>query len=219
MLVFNKTYMADKMDFETHDEGTNFSPLVGRVTAKKFARKHVFRAGAVVWAKSKGRDYYVVFRSLSRPYRGIQIPGGRVERVENVAQTILREIREETGLDTRIVCPLGYMFFENTEDDYSSLQVFYIVRPIKPIDVTKKWQFIDRDESQQIVECWCVPVETEHSFLSHNQGQIVDMFRQWLEEHKKVADQSSPVAPLFEAVDKTGIEQNASRKFTGKLAN
>lgn len=198
--------MTNTSNFDVfNDETQNFIPMTGEVTAKKFSRRHVFRAGAVVWTKHKGKDYYVVFRSLSRPYRGVQIPGGRVERVENVAQTILREIREETGLDTRIVCPLGYMFFENSDDDYSNLQVFYIVRPLQPVDVNKKWQFIDRDESQQKVECWCAPIEENHDFLSHNQGQIIDMFRQWLDEHKK---------PLF--FDKN-TKANLTKKTTSRI--
>ncbi len=163
----------------------SFDPKNVIITSKKFCRRHVFRAGAVVWTKHRGKDFYVVFRSLSRPYRGIQIPGGRVERVENIAQTIIREIKEETGLDTRIVCPLGYMFFENSVDEHSSLQIFYIVRPIYPLDVKKVWQHTDKDESQQKVECWCVPVEENCEFLSHNQHEVIEMFRQWLEEHKK----------------------------------
>ncbi len=195
--------------YNDHSPGYVLTP--GEVTSKKFSRRHVFRAGAVVWTKHKGKDYYVVFRSLTRPYRGTQIPGGRVERVENVAQTILREIREETGLDTRIVCPLGYMFFENNEDDYSNLQVFYIVRPLNPIDVSKKWQYIDRDESQQKVECWCVPVEEDHAILSHNQGQIIDMFRQWLEEHKKPANsnRNSKPQPTSRSFDKSGSRRKS----------
>mgnify|MGYP001083729317 CR=1 FL=1 len=150
----------------------------------KFGRRHVFRAGAVVWTKSKNKDFYLVFRSLSRPYRGIQIPGGRVEKVENTAQAILREIKEETGLDTKIVCPLGYMFFEN-EEEYSNLQIYYIVRPLQPVDVTKSWYHTDRDESRQKIKCWWVSVEEDCSFLSHYQHEVVLMFRQWLEEHKK----------------------------------
>ncbi len=192
-----------------NDESPGFISNKGEATSKKFSRRHVFRAGAVVWIKHKGKDYYVVFRSLTRPYRGTQIPGGRVERVENVAQTILREIREETGLDTRIVCPLGYMFFENTEDDYSNLQVFYIVRPLEPLNISQKWQYIDRDESQQKVECWCVPVDEPHDFLSHNQGHIIDMFRQWLEEHKKPETTKPPKRSKPRTFDKTKARKKA----------
>jgi ADP-ribose pyrophosphatase YjhB (NUDIX family) len=164
----------------------------------QFRRRHVFRAGAVVWTKFRGQDFYLVFRSLNRPYRGIQIPGGRVEKVENTAQAILREIKEETGLDTKIVCPLGYMFFNNEEEDYSNLQIYYIVRPLQTVDVTKSWYHTDQDETRQRIKCWWVSVEEDCSFLSHHQHEVILMFRQWLEEHKKTTFVVTPAQPLVD---------------------
>src|SRR6056297_2254413 len=84
----------------------------GKSIYRRFNLKHVFRAGAIIWLKSGQQDYYNVFRSLSRPNRGIQLPGGRIERYENPAQGVVREVKEETGIETKIVCPLGYIFFE-----------------------------------------------------------------------------------------------------------
>ena len=153
--------------------------------ARKFLLRHAFRGGAVVWTKHKGKDYYVVFKSLSRPNRGIQLPGGRMERTENIAQTIIREVYEESGLKTRIVCPLGIIYFENPPDNYSKLETYYIVRTEEPLDVTKKWNFIDRDQTGQRLECWCVPVSMDTSFLSAGQDRVITMFRQWLKEHKR----------------------------------
>ena len=152
---------------------------------KQFSLKHVFRAGAIVWYKFKGKDYYVVFKSISRPGRGVQIPGGRVEKFENVAQTIIREVHEETGLRCKIVCPLGFTFYENKNESYSNLQVFFLIKPVQDVDVDKKWKHIDKDVTKQELECWFVPVSRKEAFLLFDQGEVVRMFRKWLKEHKK----------------------------------
>lgn len=157
--------------------------------SRQFSLRHFFRAGAVVWCKHRGKDYYVVFKSLSRPTRGIQLPGGRVERDENIAEAIVREVQEETGLQTRIICPLGLIYFENPGDNYSNLQVYYIVRSIFPVDVFKKWHHTDTDVSKQEIECWCVPVDKPADYLAIGQGQVVDMFKKWLVDHKKEPSQ------------------------------
>jgi 8-oxo-dGTP pyrophosphatase MutT (NUDIX family) len=156
----------------------------GAVTyVKRYSLKHVFRAGAIIWAKHLGRDYYLVFRSLSRPNRGVQVPGGRIERYENIAQTVVREILEETGVDTKILCPLGFAYFEDLYRKTSNHQIYYIVRPVGKIDVTKRWFFTDKDKTKQQLECWWVPVEGDTSFLSVGHDKIVEMFRDWLVEH------------------------------------
>ncbi len=158
---------------------------------KKFKLKHVFRGGAVVWTKHNGQDYYSVFRSKSRPNRGVQIPGGRIERNENPAEGIIREVFEETGIETKIICPLGMIYFENPDDNYSSLQIYYLVRPTKHMDVRSKWQFVDKDHTHQELECWFEPIDKEPTFLAAGQSEVIYMFRQWLDEHKKDPEESS----------------------------
>lgn len=152
---------------------------------KQFALRHVFRAGAIIWSKHKGKDYYVVFRSLTRPNRGIQLPGGRIERNENFAETIIREVKEETGLETRIICPLGFVYFENPEDNYSKMEFYYIVRPTTTLDVFKKWKCVDKDMTKQDLEVWLVDIDKDPSFLAAGQDEVVKMFIKWLADHKK----------------------------------
>jgi len=156
----------------------------GNSFVRRFNLKHVFRGGAIIWLKSEGKDYYVVFKSLSRPNRGIQLPGGRIERFENPAEAIIREVKEETGIETKIVCPLGFIYFENTKDYYSNLQIYYIVRPIFSLNVKEKWYYTDKDRTRQELECWFESVDQDNVFLSAGQDKVVDMFRQWLKEHK-----------------------------------
>ncbi len=59
---------------------------------------------------------------LNRPSRGeVRLPKGHVEPGENMAETALREVREETGYaQLRIVCDLGMqrVEFDNPYDGY-----------------------------------------------------------------------------------------------------
>lgn len=172
----------------SQEDNPTSSKVLATSLSKKFSLRHVFRVGAVVWCKYRGQDYYVVMKSFSRPNRGTQIPGGRIERDENPAAAIIREVTEETGIESRIICPLGLIYFENPGDNYSNLQLYYIVRPLYPIDVFKKWKFTDRDMTQQELECWCMPVSQPSEYLAVGQGQVIEMFKQWLSDHKKTQD-------------------------------
>lgn len=184
--------------------------LKGTSISKKFHLKHVFRGGAVIWVKGQdGRDYYVVFSSRSRPNRGIQLPGGRIERNENPGEAIMREAREEVGIDTRIICPLGFIYFENQEDNYSSLQMYYLVKPVFPIDVNKKWTYIDEDYTRQELDCWLEPVDRDPEYLAVGQRQIIVMFQKWLEEHRRPEEDNYDQEPnLIEDSDSDIFELN-----------
>jgi 8-oxo-dGTP pyrophosphatase MutT (NUDIX family) len=154
---------------------------------KRYSIKHIFRSGAIVWVKQGGKDYYLVFRSFTRPNRGVQIPGGRLERFENPAQAAVREIKEETGLDVNILCPMGFTYFEDPQRSSSNLQFYYIVQPKAKIDVTKPWLFTDKDKTKQKLECWFVSVDEPTDYLNVGHDKIVEMFKDWLEEHKPSA--------------------------------
>jgi 8-oxo-dGTP pyrophosphatase MutT (NUDIX family) len=156
------------------------------IVAKKFSLKHSFRAGAIVWVKDKkrGKDMIVVFKSFSRPNRGIQLPGGRVEKLENVAEAVIREVKEEVGLETKILCPLGLVYLDNPTKSYSRVEIYYIVRPVKTFNIYQKWRHTDRDKSRQSLECWCSQIEDVIDNLVPGQVFAVNLFKQWLEEHK-----------------------------------
>jgi 8-oxo-dGTP pyrophosphatase MutT (NUDIX family) len=54
------------------------------------------------------RDHLLVFRHTQFPEAGIQVPAGTVEPYEPLAQAVLREAREETGLaDLKLLAYLG----------------------------------------------------------------------------------------------------------------
>jgi 8-oxo-dGTP pyrophosphatase MutT (NUDIX family) len=164
------------------------------VIAKKFSLRHSFRAGAIVWTKDRNTntDHYLVFKSYSRPARGVQLPGGRVEKLENVAEAVVREVEEETGVKTKIVCPLGLIYLNNPGKNYSRVEIYYIVRPLGYMDVRRHWHHTDTDKYAQNLECWFVPVDKTPINLASGQENALNMFRQWLKDHKKNKAQYGP---------------------------
>ena len=61
--------------------------------------------GAVVRDQA---DQLLLIRRGREPSRGSwSLPGGRVEPGETLEQAVVREVREETGLDVRVGAPVG----------------------------------------------------------------------------------------------------------------
>jgi 8-oxo-dGTP diphosphatase len=87
-------------------------------------------AGCLVRAEFDGELRYLVVHPSGRYNRGkpYSIPKGLVEPGELPEQAALRETREETGLECRIVAPLG-------EIDYTKSRktvVGYLAEPLAP---------------------------------------------------------------------------------------
>jgi 8-oxo-dGTP diphosphatase len=52
------------------------------------------------------------------PFKGYwALPGGRVDAGETVEQTIVREVKEETGLDVAITCKIGEYHEQGVQDE------------------------------------------------------------------------------------------------------
>lgn len=55
----------------------------------------------------------VAFDKVSSPFAGITLPGGKVEKGESIAASVIREVREETGLTVARLCPAGLVDWVN----------------------------------------------------------------------------------------------------------
>ena len=67
------------------------------------------------------------------PFRGYwALPGGRVEGEETVEQTVVREVKEETGLDVEIVRKIGEYREKGLKDEveYDYSPACFLVRPV-----------------------------------------------------------------------------------------
>jgi 8-oxo-dGTP diphosphatase len=67
------------------------------------------------------------------PFKGYwALPGGRMDPGETVEQTIVREVKEETGLDVTIVCKVGEYVEKGVKDDveYEYYPTCFVVKPV-----------------------------------------------------------------------------------------
>jgi len=66
------------------------------------------------------------------PFKGYwALPGGRMDPGETIEQTIVREVKEETGLDVNIVCKIGEYVEKGVKDDveYEYYPTCFLVKP------------------------------------------------------------------------------------------
>ena len=68
--------------------------------------------------------------------RGYDLPGGGVDIDESVEAAVIREVKEETGIDVRVVKLLAVrdnifkVTFSEPQDTFHSVMVYYLCKPI-----------------------------------------------------------------------------------------
>jgi 8-oxo-dGTP pyrophosphatase MutT (NUDIX family) len=75
------------------------------------------RAGGIVCRKTNGQIEYLLVTSKSNPARWI-FPSGHIDEGETFAETALREVLEEAGVEAKIICSLGslqYCWFQDQQ--------------------------------------------------------------------------------------------------------
>ena len=78
-------------------------------------------------------DKILLIKRNTRPFVGYwALPGGRMDLGETVEQTIVREVREETGLDVIIVKKVGEYIEKGVKDDieYEYYPTCFIVKTV-----------------------------------------------------------------------------------------
>ena len=83
-------------------------------------------------AEHKGK--YLLVKRKNRPFKGtFWLPGGRVIKNETIVEAVKRKMKEETGLNVKILQPLGYFeyFFKdhelNLKNGYHPVSIVYLV--------------------------------------------------------------------------------------------
>lgn len=83
-------------------------------------------AGGVVFRKNDGRFEVALISVKGGKVWGL--PKGQAEKGENLARTAHREVKEETGLDGRIIDKIGHIeYFFTFKDEHGPKRYFKIV--------------------------------------------------------------------------------------------
>jgi 8-oxo-dGTP diphosphatase len=75
----------------------------------------------------------LLIKRNTKPFVGYwALPGGRMDPGETIEQTIVREVKEETGLDTVIVSKVGEYVEKGIKDDidYEYYPTCFVVKPV-----------------------------------------------------------------------------------------
>jgi 8-oxo-dGTP diphosphatase len=78
-------------------------------------------------------DQILLIKRNTRPFVGYwALPGGRMDLGENIEQTIVREVKEETGLEVAIVRVMGEYIEKGIKDDvdYEYYPTCFVVKPV-----------------------------------------------------------------------------------------
>ncbi|MCS7165413.1 MAG: NUDIX domain-containing protein [Candidatus Calescibacterium sp.] len=122
-------------------------------------QKRVISAGGIILWKG-GNNIWVCI--VKRKGKNIWIlPRGRVEDNENMEDTVVREIREETGIISKVLRKVGVIKYNyySREGFFCEKEVhFYLVK------ITKYEKFVPNEEIQDMK--W-VPVEDALKTLSY----------------------------------------------------
>lgn len=82
-------------------------------------------------------------RPAGKPMAGLwEFPGGKVEAGEMPEESLLRELKEELGVETRIACLAPLSFASHAYDDFHLLMPLYICR--------KWWGMARSNEGQEL---------------------------------------------------------------------
>ncbi len=77
-------------------------------------------------------DKILLIKRNTIPFKGYwALPGGRMDPGETIEQTIVREVKEETGLDVVVVSLIGEYVEKGIKDDieYEYYPTCFVVKP------------------------------------------------------------------------------------------
>ncbi|MGE5533219.1 MAG: NUDIX hydrolase [Bacillota bacterium] len=78
-------------------------------------------------------DKILLIKRNTIPFKGYwALPGGRMDPGEKIEQTIVREVKEETGLDASIVRVVGEYVEKGVKDgvEYEYFPTCFVVKPV-----------------------------------------------------------------------------------------
>ena len=92
------------------------------------------RVWCAVKALIEDKNRYLIIRQEVKDKLFWDLPGGRVEHGESPYDTLLREVKEETKLDIKIIKPVGIWWFFRLKDNDQVVCNTFLCKP-KHLDV------------------------------------------------------------------------------------
>lgn len=132
-----------------------------------------YSAGGVVYRSTEsGHDIVAVKRGRHTDW---SLPKGHIEPGETREQAALREVKEETGLDAKIVCPLDEVvyFYRRPSEGLVRKTVYHYLMQAAPGDLGQpNWE---------VDEVRWVPITEAHTLLTYkNDWEIVNKAKEAL---------------------------------------
>lgn len=118
------------------------------------------------------------------------LPKGTAEKGENLARTAHREVREETGLEGRIIDRLGHIeyFYTFKDDDGGTKRYFKIVYFFLMEYISGKVE----DHDSEVDECRWVPIDEAVSLMRYkDEKEILEKARRMINELKRAEESAS----------------------------
>jgi len=94
------------------------------------------RIGAATLIEHEGK-FLLGLRNKKNYNNKWVIPGGGVEWGETLEDAAIREIKEETNLDVKLIKMIGYREIINLPGDYHSIVFFFFAKP-KSVDLVSR---------------------------------------------------------------------------------
>jgi len=89
-----------------------------------------------------------------------EFPGGKVEPGETPEECLVRELREEIGIETKIPCLAPLTFASHGYDDFHLLMPLYVCRRFEGIAVPKEGQTLKWVRPRQMRDYPMPPADT-----------------------------------------------------------
>jgi len=90
----------------------------------KYMKKMVQKAGAIVLSAKNKAKIVLIYRDV---YKDWSFPKGHAEPGENSEETMMREIKEETGLDVKIIKELPEEFYTDKDEGEICTKMFLVI--------------------------------------------------------------------------------------------
>ncbi|MBC6438516.1 MAG: (deoxy)nucleoside triphosphate pyrophosphohydrolase [Rhodobacteraceae bacterium] len=130
----------------------------------------VVLVSAVALADPEGR-VLLAQRPPDKPMAGLwEFPGGKVEPAETPETALIRELREELGIETWASCLAPLTFASHGYDKFHLLM---------PLFVCRKWDGFPRSRENQGL-AWVRPGDLRHYPMPPADIPLIPILRDWL---------------------------------------